>query len=90
MANHKSAIKAAKQNIQRRDRNRSNRSRLRTQLKKIRKAVEGGERKEAESMLEPTFSLLDRSVHLGAIHRNTADRTKSRLAKAVRKLAVSA
>lgn len=81
MATHKSAIKASRQADLRRTRNRSNRSRLRTQLKKLREALAGGKVEEAQVLLKPTLSLLDRSVRLGAIHRNVADRTKSRLTR---------
>jgi small subunit ribosomal protein S20 len=56
MANHKSAIKKLKQDIVRRERNRTHRSRMRTQIKKFRKLLEAGDaegallyRAEAES-----------------------------------------
>ena len=86
MATHKSAMKASRQADRRRARNRSSRSRLRTQVKKFREALSSGKGEEAEALLKPTLSLLDRSVRLGAIHRNVADRTKSRLTRQLAKL----
>ncbi len=90
MANHKSAIKAARQSLTKRTRNRSNRTRLRTQIKKLRRAVAAGDSKLADELLSPTLSLIDRSVHLGALHRNTADRTKSRLSRHVNRVQAGA
>jgi small subunit ribosomal protein S20 len=86
VATHKSAIKASRQAEKRRIRNRSARSRLRTQVKKLREALAGDKAEEAQALLKPTLSLLDRSVRLGAIHKNVADRTKSRLTRHYAKL----
>jgi small subunit ribosomal protein S20 len=86
VATHKSALKASRQSEGRRLRNRSNRSQLRTQVKRFREALAEGKGEEAEALLKPTLSLLDRSVRLGAIHRNVADRTKSRLTRQLSKL----
>lgn len=83
MSNHRSAEKKAHQDVQRRARNRANRSRLRTQIKKFRSVLEGGDVAAAKEMFPATASLLDRSAKIGVIHANTADRTKSRLAKAL-------
>lgn len=83
MANTKSAEKRNRQNLERRDRNRAGRSRMRTEVKKLRTAVESGDEARAKELLEPTLSLIDKSAQKGVIHCNTAARTKSRLAKAV-------
>ncbi len=80
MANHKSAAKKAKQDISRRSRNRSGRSRLRTELKKIRALLADGSG-EAKDKLPAIYSLIDRSAKKGFIHGNAADRLKSRLAQ---------
>ena len=87
MATHKSAAKASRQAEGNRQVNRRNRSRMRTQLKKIRAVADAGNQKEAEALLTPTIALIDRSVRLGVIHRNAAARTKSRLCRQVKKLA---
>lgn len=90
MANHKSAIKELRQATKRRDRNRAHRSRLRSQIKKLRGAVSGGDLDQAKSLLVPTLSLVDRTASRGAINDNAAARTKSRLTKAVNRLAAGA
>ncbi|MFQ5767093.1 MAG: 30S ribosomal protein S20 [Acidobacteriota bacterium] len=86
MAYHKSAAKANQQAIRRRLRNRHNRSRLRTKVKKLRVAIASRKAEEARSLLGATISLIDHSAHLGALHHNAASRTKSRLTRQVNKL----
>lgn len=89
MASHESALKAHRQSLKRRLRNRDHRSRYRTQVKKIRTALDSGDAAAAKALLLPTVKLLDRSVKHGVIHANTAARTKSRLTRAVKALAAS-
>ena len=86
MANHKSAEKRVRQNIKRNEINRSNRSKLRTSIKKLRSAVSGGDQTVSSELLYPTVSLIDKAVNKGIIHKNTAARYKSRLTKHVNKL----
>ncbi|MFQ5670505.1 MAG: 30S ribosomal protein S20 [Acidobacteriota bacterium] len=90
MANHKSALKARRQADKRRLNNRMNRSRLRTEIKKLRVLIASGETDQARERLRPTLGLLDHSVALGVLHRNAASRTKSRLSRCVNRLAASA
>jgi small subunit ribosomal protein S20 len=80
MANIKSAKKRIRQSENRRSRNKSVRSRLRTSVKKYRSA----ETSKSES-LPATYSEIDVARKKGAIHRNAAARYKSRLAKAAGK-----
>ena len=87
MANHKSAEKRMRQNAKRKEINRSNRSKLRTSIKKLRAAVTGQDKTESTELLYPTISLIDKAVNKGIIHRNTAARHKSRLTKHVNGLA---
>lgn len=75
----KSALKAHRQNVQRRERNRELRSKLRTGLKTIRKALDGRETEGMREKMTATQSLLDKMAAKGIIHRNTAARYKSRL-----------
>lgn len=89
MANHKSALKKARQDDKRRQRNRSHRARLRTSIKNFRKALEAGDRDAAAALLGPTLSLLDHSAKLGVVHGNTAARTKSRLHRALNRLSAA-
>jgi len=83
MANHKSAEKRARQNTRRNETNRRNRSRLRTEIKKLRAAIESGNNNEAKSLLGATVSLIDKSVQKGVLHHNAAARHKSRLTSSV-------
>jgi len=83
MANHKSAEKRVRQNAKRNDINRSNRSKLRTQIKKLRSAVAASDKKLSGELLNPTVSTIDKAVIKGIIHKNTAARYKSRLTKHV-------
>lgn len=87
MANHKSAIKRVRQNTKRNEINRSNRSKLRTQIKKLRTAITGADKSQGGELLNPTVSLIDKAVNKGLIHRNTAARYKSRLTKHVAEIA---
>ena len=76
---NKSALKAHRQNIKRREHNRELRSKLRTGLKAIRKALDGNDIPGAKKELTATQSLVDKMAAKGMIHRNTAARYKSRL-----------
>jgi small subunit ribosomal protein S20 len=75
----KSAVKANRQNIKRREHNRALRSKLRTGLKAIRKALDAKDIDGAKTLLKATQSLVDKMATKGIIHRNTAARYKSRL-----------
>jgi small subunit ribosomal protein S20 len=86
MANHKSAEKRIRQNARRNEINRSNRSKLRTQIKKLRSAIAGSDKNVSSELLNPTVSVIDKAVNKGLIHRNTAARYKSRLTKHVAEL----
>jgi small subunit ribosomal protein S20 len=79
MPNHKSAIKRVRQTIKRNTINRANRSRLRTQIKKLRKAIGANEAGQSNELLNPTVSLIDKMVNKGILHKNAAARHKSRL-----------
>jgi small subunit ribosomal protein S20 len=79
MPNHKSAEKRVRQNEKRRVINRSNRTRLRTVIKKLRAALAGGDATQAGALLPETVSTIDKAVQKGVLHRNAAARYKSRL-----------
>jgi small subunit ribosomal protein S20 len=83
MANHTSALKRHRQSLKLRALNQANRHRLRTQMKKLRTAIEAGNASDARAIMPTTFSLIDKSVQKGVIKQNTARRYKSRLAKSV-------
>ncbi len=81
----KSAVKANRQNIKRREHNRALRSKLRTGLKAIRKALDAKDIDGAKELLKGTQSLVDKMATKGIIHRNTAARYKSRLVARISK-----
>ncbi len=81
MANHASALKAHRQNVVHRERNRQFRSRLRTALKGVRAALDSGDADKVKGSLSTTVSLIDKMATKGVIHRNAAGRYKSRLMK---------
>ncbi len=83
MPNVRSAQKRARQNRRQRARNRHDRTRLRSAIKKVRQAATAG---DARAALMSAESILDRLARKGVIHRNVAGRTKSRLHALVSRL----
>jgi len=81
VANHDSALRQMRRSRKKRAINRANTAQLKTQVKKLRSAMEKGDAAAAKTLAAPTFAELDRAAKKGAIHRNAADRTKSRLAR---------
>lgn len=81
----KSALKANRQNIKRREHNRQMRSKLRTALKSIRASLDAKDLNGAKTALSATVSIVDKMASKGMIHRNTAGRYKSRLASRLTK-----
>lgn len=90
MASHDSALKAHRQNVAARERNRQMRTRLRRALRDIRAAIDGGDAADVKDALRNTISLVDKMAGKGIIHRNTAGRYKSRLASRVAKKSAAA
>jgi len=86
MANHQSAEKRYRQSEKRRAVNKSNLTRLRTQLKKMRTAVTAKNKEEVNALLSPTLSLIDRSIQKGTLHKNAAARYKSRMMRQAHEL----
>jgi small subunit ribosomal protein S20 len=82
VANIKSQKKRNLQNEGRRIRNRSVRSSLKTAAKKATRAIEAGEA-EASSLLRHASRSLDKAASSGVIHKRTAARRKSRLARSL-------
>jgi small subunit ribosomal protein S20 len=81
MANHASALKAHRQSITRRNRNRSNRNAFRTALKKFNARLEGKKIDEAKAELPALYSDIDSAVDKGVLSKNAAARHKSRFTK---------
>lgn len=82
---NKSALKANRQNIKRREHNRALRAKLRTGLKAIRKSLDAKNVDGAKAALRSLQSLVDKMATKGIIHKNTASRYKSRLAGRISK-----
>jgi small subunit ribosomal protein S20 len=89
MANTASAIKRIRQTKRRDERNQQNSSRLKTQVRKLKRALESSDATAAKDLLKPTISVLDKSVQKGVLKKNTASRLKSRLTRRVRGLATA-
>lgn len=90
MASHKSALKRIKQTLQRTERNRAHTTRLRHEIRKLRRALHAKDKAAAETLLRPTLALIDHYSSLGILHRNTAARYKSRLTRHVNELSKAA
>ena len=86
MANHKSALKRARQNEVRRIRNKSYKTRAKTAIKDVKTAIDNNSRKKAEESLIKAVSIIQRTVSKGVIHNNQASRKISRLAHQVNQL----
>lgn len=82
MPNIKSAEKRVKVSAARRERNMSDRSTLKTTLKKMDQSIANDPNNAAE-LLPGTMKVLDEAVTKGLIHKNKAARKKSRLAKKI-------
>jgi small subunit ribosomal protein S20 len=87
MANTYSALKRVRQTERRTEVNRKNKSRLRHQIRAMRRALTAKDAKAASELLPTTFSVIDRSAKSGIIKKNTAARYKSKLHLRVKALA---
>lgn len=90
MANHRSALKRHRQSQKRRAINGMNRHKLKTQVKKLRAAIQSGNVDEAKMLLPKTFSVIDKSVRKGVLKANAARRYKSRMNRHVNALGTAA
>jgi small subunit ribosomal protein S20 len=79
MANHFSALKRVRQDAKRTELNRTNKTRLRHQIRTMRRVLTSKDGNAALALLPKTFSVIDRSAKLGIIKKNTAARYKSHL-----------
>ncbi|HEX7747928.1 MAG TPA: 30S ribosomal protein S20 [Bordetella sp.] len=87
MANTAQARKRARQSVERNKHNSSLRSMLRTAIKRVRQAIEAGDKAVAADTLQKATGVIDRVADKHIIHKNKAARHKSRLAAAVKALA---
>jgi small subunit ribosomal protein S20 len=87
MANIASARKRARQAVKQNAHNSSLRSRLRTAIKSVRKAVATGDKTVAAATFRSSTSVIDTIADKKIIHKNAAARYKSRLAAALKRMA---
>lgn len=86
MANTSSAKKATRKIARRTAVNRSNRSRMRTSIRKVEEAIQAGDKTAAAEAFKTAEPLLARSAQKGIVHANTAARKASRLAQAINRI----
>lgn len=89
MANTVQAKKRARQAEKRRQQNVHQRSKLRTYIKKVVKAIQGKDRKQAESAYKEATPIIDSMARAGLIHINKAARHKSRLNRHIRAMTIA-
>ena len=86
MANSPQSRKRARQAETRRQRNASQRSMVRTTIKKVRGAIADGDAKAAAKALDAAVPVIDRMANRGIMHPNQAARHKSRLSAGIRRI----
>ena len=84
MANSAQARKRARQAIKRREYNFSLRSKLRTAIKSVRKAIDDGNKELAQNTFNNSIRTVDSIASKGIIHKNKAARYKSRLSAVIK------
>ena len=89
MANTTSAKKATRKILRRTAVNKSRRTRVRTFIRKVEEAITAGNKEEAGLALKSAQPEISRAASKGVLHRNTASRKVSRLAKRVNAMATS-
>ena len=88
MAHSLSAKKRARQNTKRRTVNRSRKSQAKTQIKRFETALSSGDLKAASEQYRLIVKKLDKTAAASTMHKRTAARKKSRLAKRLNALKV--
>ncbi|MDQ6984599.1 MAG: 30S ribosomal protein S20 [Ghiorsea sp.] len=79
MANHVSSIKRARQDIVKRDRNRTQKSTMRTAIKRVHAAIAAGDQETANTEMRIATSLIARSGRKNNLHKKQASRRISRI-----------
>lgn len=86
MANTKSALKRMQQSAIRRQRNRNIKSRVKNAVKKFHLSLDEGNEEKARQTFCETSRIIDKAASKGLLHKRTAARKKSRLARQLSKL----
>ena len=84
MANTSSAKKAARQMTRRTEINKARRSRVKSEVRAVEEAIVSGDRAKAEAALKSAQPIMVRTAQKGMMHKKTASRKVSRLAKRVK------
>jgi small subunit ribosomal protein S20 len=87
MANTAQAKKRARQAAQQRLQGMAQRSEYRTAVKKVRKAIDAGDKAAAQAMFLASVSAMDSLADKRVVHKNKAARQKSRLSAAIKAMA---
>ncbi|MGX9726582.1 MAG: 30S ribosomal protein S20 [Candidatus Electronema sp. VV] len=90
MANHASAAKRDRQSKVRRLRNRMNKSKVHTAIRRVDDALAAGSQDGVQEVLKKAMSVIHKTAGKGTIHKNTAARKISRLAKRVNRTLAAA
>ncbi len=86
MANHKSAIKRARQSEEQRQRNRSRKTRMKSAIRTLEEAIASKSQETAAEQLKQAVSIIEKTAAKGVIHKNTASRKISRLTRRINAL----
>ncbi len=86
MAHSLSAKKRVRQNVKRRGRNRWRKQQMKEALREFDQAVKAGDKTKAAEQLKVVYERVDKVAAKGTIHKNTASRRKSRLARMLNKI----
>jgi small subunit ribosomal protein S20 len=89
MANTAQARKRARQGVMQNAHNSALRSRMRTAVKAVRKAVAAGDKEKAKAIFVDAQKTIDTITDKKVFHKNTASRTKSRLSAAIKSMGVA-
>ncbi len=87
MANSAQARKRARQAIKQRAHNASQRSEFRTAIKKVRRAIEAGDKSAAQAVYAAAISVIDSIADKRIVHKNKSSRHKSRLSAQIKAMA---
>jgi len=87
MPNIKSAAKAMRSSKRKQAINEKIRNKVKGQIKQIKKLIAEGKKSEAAAKMKEVMSALDKATKKHVLKKNTVSRRKSRLAKAINKLA---
>jgi len=89
LANHASALKRARQNEVKRVRNKSYKTRVKKAVKEVRTAIAANSAEQAQQSFREAVSIIQKTASKGVIHKNQASRKVSRLARGIKRVAVS-